>query len=50
MEAPWPLGGGAEEGEEIPTIYFEEMDGNSTFASNTTERIFSIGHDFITKW
>ncbi|XP_064098609.1 muscarinic acetylcholine receptor gar-2-like isoform X3 [Macrobrachium nipponense] len=30
---------------------FEDLeDSNSTLSSNTTERIFSIGEDFITKW
>ncbi|XP_045131625.1 muscarinic acetylcholine receptor gar-2-like isoform X2 [Portunus trituberculatus] len=52
MEAPWPLGGGAAEEDEGEVIIasLEDMEGNSTLASNTTERIFSIGHDFITKW
>lgn len=42
MESSWVLD---DEG-----AMLEELEGNSTFPSNTTEKIFSIGQDFITKW
>lgn len=35
--------------EEEGVFPLEELEGNST-ATNTTEKIYSIGHDFITKW
>ncbi|XP_071550847.1 muscarinic acetylcholine receptor gar-2-like [Panulirus ornatus] len=42
MESSWTLD---DEG-----AMLEELEGNSTMLSNTTEKIFSIGQDFITKW